>query len=191
MITRIGIGGLRLGGRAFVTLLLLLVLSNAAQAQTDPSNVPQPPTDALARLKPFLGTYTVTGNYAGQEWSGTIDVRPAVKGWYVEWEINVHSGPIDRQLLLLMTWDREKEQYRIWRFETQDQVSKPEGTGKFSADEFLMEWAMPAPDGEPGIFRNRVTMEDADTLVIVSEGERASSKGKAQRIGVFTARRRL
>lgn len=174
-----------------IAALAVIAFAQGTQAQTDPSNIPQPPTDALVRFQPFLGTYTVTGNFAGQEWAGTLDVRPAVKGWYVEWEFNVHSGPIDRQLRLLMTWDAGAEQYRIWRFETLPPLPSgtAEGTGWFKGDEFVMEWAMPAPDGEAGTIRNRVQMEAADTLVIVTEGERAS--GDIQRIGVTTARRRL
>lgn len=161
---------------AFVALSLSL--SPAAQAQSDPSNVPEPPTEHLARLEPFLGAYAHTMDYAGQEWAGTLDVRPAVKGWYVEWEINTQSGPIDRQLRLLVTWDREAERYRIWRFETLDPLppGANEGAGHFEGDEFVMEWAMAAPDGEPGTFRNRVRMEGADTLVIVTEGEGASGR---------------
>lgn len=176
---------------ARITALAVMLFAQVAYAQVGPSRIPEPPTDALARFQPFFGTYTVSGNYFGQEWRGTLDVRPAVKGWYVEWEINVHSGPIDRQLRMLMTWDMKSEQYRIWRFETlpPEPSDRAEGSGWFEGDEFVMEWVMPAPDGEPGIFRNRVQMETADILVMVSEGERAS--GDIQRIGVTTARRRL
>lgn len=176
--------------RIAVLAALVLTLSPTPQAQTDPADIPEPPTEHLARFAPFLGTYAHTMDYAGQEWAGTLDVRPAVKGWYVEWEINTQSGPIDRQLRLLMTWDHEAERYRIWRFETLDPLPPDvnEGAGHFEDDAFVMEWALPAPDGAPGTFRNRVRMEGADTLVIVTEGERAS--GEVQQIGVTTAQRR-
>lgn len=173
---------------AFAALVLAFVPS--ASAQTDPTSIPKPPAEQLARLAPFLGDYSQTMDYAGQAWAGTLAIRPAVKGWYVEWEINTRSGPIDRQLRLLVTWDREAEKYRIWRFETLPPLpaGANEGTGRFDGDEFLMEWAMPAPDGEMGTFRNRARMTAADTLTIVTEGERAS--GEVRRIGVTTAVRR-
>lgn len=176
-----------------IMMLAACAFAQVGNAQLDPNNIPQPPTEALARLQPFFGTYTVTGKHAGREWAGTLDVRPAVKGWYVEWVFNVHSGPIDRQLRMLMTWDRDSDRYRIWRFATVPPApaGRAEGTGRFTGKEFVMEWAEPAPDGEPGTFRNRAKMEDADTLVIVSEGERASAEGEIHRIGVTTARRRL
>lgn len=176
-----------------VAATAVVTFTSLAHAQVDPNNIPEPPTSELARLQPFLGTYSVTGSYLGRDWAGSLDVRPAVKGWYVEWEFNVHSGPIDRQLRTLMTWDQEADQYRIWRFATTppEPSDRVEGTGRFEADEFVMEWREPAPDGTPGIFRNRVRMEGPDTLVIVSEGERTSGQGGVVQIGVTTARRRL
>ena len=174
---------------AIATLALPAVL----HAQVDPDHIPEPPTAELRRLQPFLGSYSVTGTYADLEWVGSLDLRPAVKGWYVEFEINPHSGPIDRQLRMLITWDPEAEEYRIWRFETTPPAPRGEveGTGRFEGGEFVMEWAMPTPDGQPGMFRNRMRMEGSDTLVIVSEGERANGQGGVVRIGVTTARRRL
>jgi hypothetical protein len=170
-----------------------IALPALAHAQVDPNDIPEPPTAELMRLQPFLGSYGVTGTYFDQEWAGSLDLRPVVKGWFVEWEINVHSGPIDRQLRMLITWDRQTEEYRIWRFETsppapRDQV---EGTGRFEGGDFVMEWKMPTPDGAPGVFRNRLRLEGSDKLVIVSEGERANGQGGVVRIGVTTARRRL
>jgi hypothetical protein len=176
-----------------IAAIAAIALPALAQAQMDPGNIPQPPSAELMRLQHFLGTYSVTGTYGGQVWAGSLDVRPAVKGWYVEFEINVHSGPVDRQLRMMITWDRETERYRIWRFETTppEPRDRAEGTGRFEGSEFVMEWNLPAPDGEPGTFRNRVQMEGTDTLVIVSEGARASAPGDVVRIGVTTAQRRL
>jgi hypothetical protein len=176
-----------------IAAIAAFALPALAHAQIDPNNIPIPPTAELMRLRPFLGSYSVTGTYAGQQWAGSLDLVPAVKGWYVEWEINVHSGPIDRQLRMLITWDRETEKYRIWRFETSppDARDRAEGTGRFEGGEFVMEWKMPTPDGQPGIIRNRLRLEGSDVLVIVSEGERTSGPGGIVQIGVTTARRRM
>jgi len=176
--------------RRFGTTLALVILAGfwvPLEAQTNRNDIPKPPAEALARLDPFLGEYNQTMDYAGQDWAGTIGVRPAVKGWYVEWEINTVSGPIDRQLRLLMTWGRHVEQFRVWRFETLDPLpaGTDEGVARLEADELVMEWSMPAPDGSPGTFRNRVRMQGSDTLVIVTEGQ--PDGGEVHRIGVTTA----
>jgi hypothetical protein len=158
-------------------------------AQTDPDNIPQPPSAELARLDPFLGSYEVTSDYSDQQFLGTLELRPAVKGWYVEWEINVQSGSIDRQLRMFITWDRELQTYRIWRFETLPPApsERAEGIGRFEGDEFVMEWNEPTPWGQPGLFRNRLKMDDPNTLIIISEGEPLG--GEVVEIGVTTARR--
>jgi hypothetical protein len=127
----------------------------------------------------------------GEEWIGSLDLQPAVKGWYVEWEINVYSGDIDRQLRMFITWDREEEEYRIWRFETLPPAprDRPEGTGRFEGDDFVMEWNEPTPWGEPGLLRNRLILDDPNTLRIVTEGEPLG--GDVVIVGVTTARRRF
>lgn len=141
----------------------------------DTTRIPEPPTEQLAELSRFFGTYRHQDNYwrGAGPFRGTLDVGPAVKGWYVEWVIDTHYGPIDRQLRMLTTWDDELGRYRIWRFETGPQ--SPPGTleaeGRFEGDEFVMEWKNArGPDGRRGTFRNRVRMEGPDELVIVSEG---------------------
>ena len=98
----------------------------------------------------------------------------------MEWVINIQASEqgqrYDRQLRMLSTWDRFTEQYRIWRFETNNPVVLGEGTAHFDGDAFIMEWRMPAPDGEMGTFRNRITLNEPHEIVIVSEGERDSGR---------------
>ena len=168
---------------------LLVLLPAAAFAQgPDTTAIAAPPAEQLAELAPFFGSYSHDAN----EWMGvgpfrgTLDVGPAVKGWYVEWVINTHYGPIDRQLRMLVTWDEQLDHYRIWRFETEPQL--PPGTveaeGWIRGDEFVMEWKdSPGPDGEPGLFRNRVRMNGPNELVIVSEAELES--GEPVELGVW------
>ncbi len=188
--------------QSFLLSAFVIITSTSCLAQgqqdyvlkpgTPPPSAP-PPTDALAVFKPYLGFYEFGGDFSGETYQGTLEVKPAVNGWYVEWIITINAGDqhrtYDRQLRMLTTWDRFAEQYRIWRFETNSPHVLGEGKARFEGDEFIMEWRMPAPDGEMGTFRNRVTLTQANEVVIVSEGDRDS--GGTERIGVGTAKRRL
>ena len=114
-----------------------------------------------------------------------------MKGWYVEWVLDIHhSQAIDRQLRMLITWDPALAKYRVWRFETLNPQppATAEGEVRFDGDQLVMEWHSKAPDGQPGIYRNRVGINGPE-LVIVTEGETAD--GRIQEIGVTRARRRL
>src|SRR5216683_6884643 len=73
-------------------------------AQTDPNNVPQPPTAQLRKFDPFLGKYQVSGDFANLPWSGTLEFKPAIKGWYIEQVILVKTEGIDREFRILATW---------------------------------------------------------------------------------------
>ena len=57
----------------------------------------QTPTAQLAKFKPFLGKYDVSGDFAKLPWSGTLGLSPAIKGWFVEQTILVKSEDIDRE----------------------------------------------------------------------------------------------
>lgn len=174
-------------------MLLIIWGGQSSPAQMDPGNVPKPPAAELAKLRPFLGLYEQTMDFAHLAWSGTLEVVPAVKGWYVEWIINTHhENRIDRQLRMLMTWDRRLGKYRIWRFATLDPEEGLEGEARFEGSELIMEWQSRdprTPERVPVLYRNRVRMNGPDELVIVTEAKRPD--GKVEQIGVTTARRRL
>lgn len=175
-----------------LSVLLLIYGCETSSAQTDPNNVPKPPTAELAKFKPFVGLYEQTMDFAGLAFSGTLEIGPAVKGWYVEWIINTHhEHTIDRQLRMLMTWDRKLGKYRVWRFATVDPEAGIEGDARFAGSELIMEWKTTdprTPDHLPTLYRNRIRMNGPDELVIVTEGER---NGKIEQIGITKARRRL
>lgn len=176
---------------ASIVMGALLCGADAGLAQTDARDVPKPPTAELEKFRPYFGLYELTGDFAGLEWSGTLEISPAVKGWYVEWLIDIHHGQaIDRQLRMLITWDPTLEKYRVWRFETLNPQppEAAEGEARFDGDQLVMEWHSKAPDGQPGLFRNRVSINGPE-LVIVTEGETAN--GRIHEIGVTRARRRL
>ena len=151
-----------------------LICAPAAAQGPDTTAVPAPPAARLAALAPFFGAYSHSDNYwmGAGPFRGTLEVGPAVKGWYVEWVIDTHYGPIDRQLRMLTTWDDTLGQYRVWRFETlpQSPPGTVEAAGRFEGDEFIMEWKeFRGPRGQRGTFRNRIRMEGPDELVVISE----------------------
>lgn len=159
-----------------VCAMSVIASARPTLAQSDTSNVPRPPAAELEKLRPFLGMYEHKDQYwAGAgPWQGTIEVRSAVRGWYVEWIINTRFGPIDRQLRMLTTFDRELGRYRVWRFETdaQEPPDAVEAEARFAGAEFVMEWKNSrGPSGQRGTFRNRIRMEGPNELVIISEAE--------------------
>lgn len=164
-------------------------------AQMDPENVPEPPVERLAKLQPFVGLYAHTGQFYGGvgPFNGTLEVGPAVKGWYVEFVINTHHRAIDRQLRMIMTWDDELQHYRVWRFSTlpQQPPGTVEGKARFVGDTLVMEWEnMRSPQGREATFRNRVFMDGPDELVILSD---AKPEGAARpiQIGEWRSKRRI
>ncbi len=178
-----------------VCTLALAVGAAEARAQTDPENLPEPPVEQLAKLQPFVGLYAHTDQYweGVGPWTGTLEVGPAVKGWYVEFVINTHYETIDRQLRMIMTWDEGLQRYRVWRFSTvpQQPPGAVEGEARFVADTLVMQWErMRSPQGVPGTFRNRVFMDGPDKLVIISDG---LPEGASEwiRIGEWRSKRRI
>ena len=162
----------------------------------DSSWVPVPPVEQLARLRPFLGLYQHSGqtwisDRPGQgPWRGTLHVTPAGKGWFVDWIISTQSGPIDRQLRMIMTWDADAGEYRVWRFGSTPGDAGHMGQVHFEGEALVMEWhGAPMQDGSPGIFRNTVTLRGDDVLVIRSEAEK--SDGTVVLLGEWINRRLL
>lgn len=160
---------------SLLSILAVGMSATAGHGQLDAESPPQPPVEQLAKMRPFFGLYVHSDqSYAGlAPWSGTLEVGPAVKGWYVEWVINTHHAAIDRQLRMLMTWDDDLQRYRIWRFETAPQAPRErmEGEAHFIGDTLVMEWKdVPGPRGQPpGTFRNRAFMDGEDELVIITD----------------------
>lgn len=167
-------------------------LSSTREVVEEPLSYP-PPTEALSRFSPYVGLYEFSGGFMGQDYKGTLQVNPAVKGYYVEWIIEFGMGTIDnhfdRQLRILTTWDRVNQAYRIWRFETNAQEIMGEGRARFDGPNFIMEWDTLSPDGQPGTFRNIVSRNKDGQIIIKSEGELKS--GGIEALGVGTGTRRI
>lgn len=172
--------------------ILLIVVSWVATflsyGQNDPNT--KPPTEKLKIFEPYFGKYVQTMNFAGRKWSGTMEIKPIIKGWYVDWTIYTKSedNKIDREYHMLVTYDTTMNKYRIWRFETlppnNNEISlSTEGT------DINVEMIMPdydGPNGPRAIFYNRYSKPASDQIKIVTEFH--SMDGKVlEKIGVTTA----
>ena len=168
--------------RAAAVTASIVMATSTLFGQTDPKNVPKPPSVELSKLSPFLGTYSITAQYAGASWSGTMTIEAVIKGWYVERTILVTTEGIDREFHSMITFDRNAQQYRIWRFETFP-AGHNEGTGRFDGDQFIEEYS----SGDGSILRNLNAIVSANELRIVTEVQEAD--GKIEQVGITTAKR--
>jgi hypothetical protein len=69
--------------RISAILSAMLPLAAICSPQTDPKNVPQPPTTELKKFDPFLGKYQVSGDFANLPWTGTLELKKVIKGCLV------------------------------------------------------------------------------------------------------------
>jgi acetyl esterase/lipase len=163
----------RFGHRAAGPVLAaaLVACMPTGPGTTATQSVPGSPVEHMARLQPFLGAHATVMESGEQESLGTLEVRSALRAEYVEWHMTSAVG--GWHLRFLMTWDTQAGRYRIWRFDTRglQPPGENEGVARFIDGELVMEWSMPAPDGRPATFRNRIRMVSDDTLVMVTERE--------------------
>jgi hypothetical protein len=168
--------------------LIFTLASLISSGQTDTSNIPKPPTEKLKVLEPYFGNYALTGNYGNLKWSGTMEVKPIIKGWYVEWIILVKSeaNKIDREFHMMITWDDQINKYRVWWFQTTPQF--PELDLKIEGSDIIVEAKYKTPDGETRINYNRYSMPNKDQIKTVTEIHSVDGK-KIKDIGVSFANR--
>ena len=178
--------------RCLLLLLLFVNLLTAAGfAQTDPANLPKPPTNQLKIYEPFFGKYNMVSDYGGLQFKGTIEVKPAIKGWYVQQIILVKSpdNSIDREFHQMVTYDTTQQKYRVWRFETLP-PAPTETLLRTEGRDIILE--APVPPGkagdEPQVFFNRYSMVSGDEMKIVTEIHSRDGKTIAT-IGVSHATR--
>ncbi|MFN2455907.1 MAG: hypothetical protein ABR577_16985 [Pyrinomonadaceae bacterium] len=166
---------------------LIVAFTAVCSAQTDPHNVPKPPSAELKKFEPLLGKYNLTSDFAGHKWSGTMEIKPAVRGWYVERILVIKSAEgVDREFRLMITYDQTLKRYRIWRFETTPPLMKNEGVGRFDGDVFVEEYELDTPDGSKSILRNRTTTNNNEVRTIT---EVVDASGKVTPIGITIAKR--
>ena len=173
--------------RTFLSALsLILLCAFSATAQTDPNNVPKPPTAELKKFEPFLGTYNLTADYAKLKWSGTLEIKPAIKDWYIERTIPIKTEGIDREYRAMITFDASLKSYRVWDFQTLPPKNN-ERSGRFEGNEFIEELEIKRRDGSKSILRSRYTMPNKDEVRIVTEDQDAA--GKVTLVGLTTGKR--
>ncbi|HXM21030.1 MAG TPA: nuclear transport factor 2 family protein [Terriglobales bacterium] len=168
-----------------VILSALLAVGTICFPQTDPKNVPQPPTAELAKFDPFLGKYEASGDFVNLPWTGSLELRKVIKGWYIEQIILVETEGIDREFRILATWDKNVQKYRLWGFQTLPMML--EGEVRFEGDEMITEWVSVRPDGSQARSSNRYRCVSKDELEILSY--RQVGNGPTEKIGFLKGKR--
>jgi hypothetical protein len=154
--------------KATTIVIALFAVCVICFPQTDPKNVPQPPTAELKKFDPFLGKYQVSGEFANLPWTGTLELKRVIKGWYIEQIILVKTEGIDREFRILATWDKNVQKYRLWGFQTLPIMPDNGGEIRFEGDEMITEWVSVRPDGSRVTSSNRYRFVSKDELEIVS-----------------------
>lgn len=88
-----------------LVLSAFLALCTSTLSQTNVKGVPQPPSAELQKFESFSGKYEVSGDYANLPWTGTLELKKAIKTWYVEPIIQVNLPGIDREFRVLTPLD--------------------------------------------------------------------------------------
>ncbi len=162
-----------------------------SSGQTNPNNVAMPPVEKLNVFAPYFGKYKQTMTYAGINWNGTMEIKPIIKNWYIDWTILTTSedNKIDREYHMLVTYDTTINKYRIWRFETLPPADN-EITLSTEGTDIIIEMKLPpgGPNNQPAIFYNRYSKPSNDEIKIVTEIHTLDGKVIRQ-IGITTATR--
>jgi len=174
--------------RLFISALLAIT-TLIVTAQTDPNNIPRPPVEKLKIFEPYFGKYEHTMDYAGLKWKGTMEVKPIIKDWYVDWTIWTKSEDkrIDREYHMLVTWDSTQNRYRVWRFETLPH-GETEPTLRTEGTDIILEMKMTRKDGNEFIFYNRYSLVGKNEVKMVTE-IRSPEGQKIRDIGVTIAKK--
>lgn len=159
-----------------IALGAILFASPPLFAQTDPANVPRPPDAELSKFNRFFGRWAMRGPFAGIVWVGVTEIRSIAKGWYIEWVNDFVGDGIQRELRMIMGFDRHENRYRVWRFETTDRAPdmRDNGIVQFVGDTLVQQWTRRNAAGGNIIVENRMfTWTDSlrmQTFLIDSAG---------------------
>lgn len=159
----------------FCILASMSLYSVVGFAQKDTTVEPrrQKPTAQLEKLIPSIGTYSLTMEQSGRTLTGTMEVKPVVKGFYIERIITTKSedGKVDSEIRSLITWDPAIQRYRIWRFVPLVPQKRHDGMGWFDGEVFIEEYEIEANDRNQRYLRNYITVTNNDEVKIVNEWE--------------------
>jgi len=151
------------------SLYLLLFATLLTAAPT----LAQSHAEAMNRLAPFEGTYTLDGSAQIEEgtFGGTLTVSPILGGHFQQWDwtMNMRGEGVDENVHLrfIATYDRAADEYVIYRFDSRDvdsptrvsNIADPNrGQVHFDGDALVMAWPTANPDdpAQTGTFRNTV-----------------------------------
>ncbi|RYZ31092.1 MAG: hypothetical protein EOO10_00350 [Chitinophagaceae bacterium] len=151
--------------------------------------LPKLTEEKLKIFEPYFGKYKQTMDYGGKKWSGTMEIKKIIKGWYVDWTILTKSedNTIDREYHMMVTYDTAMNKYRVWRFETGANWNDYPITVSTEGTDIIVALQFPQEDSSE-IFYNRYSKPSKDEIKIVTELH--SKEGKVLRkIGITTATR--
>ena len=152
------------------TLILTLALALSAPAFA------QSHADAMARLAPFAGSYTLDGTAEIEEGSfdGSLTISPILGGHFQQWdwEMDMEGPGVEEKVYLrfVVAYDAGNNAYVIHRFDSRDVDSPTRASGDgippalgglgFDGDALVMSWPMTNPDdaSKSGRFRNIVRL---------------------------------
>lgn len=159
-------------------LFLTGVFAVACFAQTDPTKniLGQSPPAELKKFAPYLGMYSATVTRRDPKtkelvpfWTGTWELKPVLENWYIEWDLTRQSAGPHRHFRVMMTWDRQMNKYRFWRFETLNPNPTNDGVIRFEGAEMIMEWKAPKAEGGESLLRNRIKIVNSDLYLTTEE----------------------
>lgn len=151
------------------TLILTLALALSAPAFA------QSHADAMARLAPFAGTYSLDGTAQIQEgaFGGALSITPILGGHFQQWdwEMDMEGPGVEEKVYLrfVVGYDAANNAYVIHRFDSRDVGSPTEASGggvpalgdlDFDGAALVMSWPVTNPDdaSKTGRFRNTVRL---------------------------------
>jgi len=170
-------------------ILLIVICCFGALLSNGQLPVPKLTKEKLKIFEPFFGKYKHTMTYTGIKWSGTMEIKPIIKGWYVDWTIFTKSqdNKIDREYHMLVTYDTAMNKYRVWRFETLPHNDNEITVSTDGADIIVDMKVPPLKAGDPDeIFSNRYSKPSNNQIKIVSEFHSLDGK-VTEHIGVTNA----
>jgi hypothetical protein len=170
--------------RTFCLLLLATLLTGA-------SALAQSHAEAMSRLAPFEGTYSLDGTAQIEEgtFGGTLTISPILGGHFQQWDwqMDMRGERVDEQVYLrfIAAYDAAAGEYVVYRFDSRDvdsptrasNIADPNrGLIHLDGDALVMAWPTANPDDptQTGAFRNTVRVVSnglhVDTDVKLDDG---------------------
>ena len=155
-----------------LTLALVFTICIPASAQSN--------AEAMQRLAPFNGTYSLDGTAQVEDgtFGGSLTISPILDGHFQQWdwEMDMRGEGVDEDayrfdekvhLRFIAKYNPVDEEYVVYRFDSRDadsptRVSNVEDPSRgrlyFEGDALVMAWTMAGPNGsgQAGTFRNTV-----------------------------------